>query len=1047
MANYEEHTSWIEQSVVLNPSVSDETAKYSIYAIYREEDNNGVPSSQLQYGVSYKILVIVQSSTLPNTPDIYQTTAYPDNLHPYSASCSLDAPTSITYTETIDVNNTDEVSLQFIPEVGIHATWEVYTELNTPIHTHKQLVHISKKGCDTNDEEVYEHFTQIAKNAYYIAPRKIKFTQAIDGVLKVTYTVSARVGTVRLQNPYKDYDFSICDAIPPKRRAIPVQFYFSVKNPKTEYMEESESSTSLILSFDDQSKIVAPSPTIYVASVDSSGNLVEGLADNLYTQMVLVSSSTSTVSIEHTIFPNGDTFLINIPTCYKSSLQITDKNSYLHAQLSGKSETHTGVYSFKFTGDDITLPLQVSEIKTDITGIAQNTLYIIREGNKFILTDNTAGEVACASLSLHSNGYILTATMLKELSKKDIFLLHEMPFQIYWTATFQEVRVTKGESSKGTELYELHSTSASEVFEFIATPSRSAGWPTGWKEDTDEQINQYEPPIIYTQVSYPITLNELSKQFDITAMYLSEDNDGVSSSDLLFDTDYRCRVITHNDFGEFPSISATSVVLSEKNTHVSCWQTGDTCNSLFKEVIEVQGESSITLQHAPKHGLKVSWEYFTILEHHSQVISVGMPTPITLYVSFIAPDTLIFSQKIYGKLNVQYFVETTFYTVRASNPYTHVAFTDGDIIPPARRAIGVQFLFEVANPNDIYLDEHGKETSVELPPSKASLGLSFHEEHTYNIPEPVFYVTSMTYKLFTSSGLESDDGILVTMSNPDNDSTRTCSRKYKYGPYFHINFSPNYRIEEVTAKYGYTAPYFSDVPHYKEGTCTVTISNGRATMPLYCLGIGSVASDIGTRNVSIYMNGGFPATDGIGYPVGKLVLQEDKRSLIFVSQHSDFDIKVLETGPVTIKWYAKFKEIGISTSMFYCSLLANNSEYQELIYIKARPNGRTTWPMGWEDDTDGVAPVYTPKDVFTSVTVPFTLTTPKRVILVCKDYCTGEVIPGATVLFENETYIADSNGLVDLGFVETGEYPITVMKTGYLDSDEDYLENDVLKVS
>ena len=63
-----------------------------------------------------------------------------------------------------------------------------------------------------------------------------------------------------------------------------------------------------------------------------------------------------------------------------------------------------------------------------------------------------------------------------------------------------------------------------------------------------------------------------------------------------------------------------------------------------------------------------------------------------------------------------------------------------------------------------------------------------------------------------------------------------------------------------------------------------------------------------------------------------------------------------------------------------------------------------------------------------------------------RDACTQQTIPGAIVIIEGVEYIADSNGRVDLGIMETGTYPIKITADEYQDSDKDRIGNDQLVI-
>lgn len=63
-----------------------------------------------------------------------------------------------------------------------------------------------------------------------------------------------------------------------------------------------------------------------------------------------------------------------------------------------------------------------------------------------------------------------------------------------------------------------------------------------------------------------------------------------------------------------------------------------------------------------------------------------------------------------------------------------------------------------------------------------------------------------------------------------------------------------------------------------------------------------------------------------------------------------------------------------------------------------------------------------------------------------RDACTQQTIPGAIVVIEGVEHIADSNGRVDLGIMETGTYPIKITAEDYQDSDKDRIGNDQLVI-
>ena len=65
------------------------------------------------------------------------------------------------------------------------------------------------------------------------------------------------------------------------------------------------------------------------------------------------------------------------------------------------------------------------------------------------------------------------------------------------------------------------------------------------------------------------------------------------------------------------------------------------------------------------------------------------------------------------------------------------------------------------------------------------------------------------------------------------------------------------------------------------------------------------------------------------------------------------------------------------------------------------------------------------------------------VVLIIRDYCTGEIVAGASVSINSKSYTSDENGRVCLGYLNSGEtYPLSVTASGYTDSSADTLPND-----
>ncbi len=64
-----------------------------------------------------------------------------------------------------------------------------------------------------------------------------------------------------------------------------------------------------------------------------------------------------------------------------------------------------------------------------------------------------------------------------------------------------------------------------------------------------------------------------------------------------------------------------------------------------------------------------------------------------------------------------------------------------------------------------------------------------------------------------------------------------------------------------------------------------------------------------------------------------------------------------------------------------------------------------------------------------------------------RDYCTGDVIPGATVSVDGKNYTANADGYVYLGYLDAGQdYPVSISGTGYTDSGSDTLPNDSITI-
>jgi len=60
-----------------------------------------------------------------------------------------------------------------------------------------------------------------------------------------------------------------------------------------------------------------------------------------------------------------------------------------------------------------------------------------------------------------------------------------------------------------------------------------------------------------------------------------------------------------------------------------------------------------------------------------------------------------------------------------------------------------------------------------------------------------------------------------------------------------------------------------------------------------------------------------------------------------------------------------------------------------------------------------------------------------------RDYCTDEAIAGAIFTMNGVDYTSDANGLIVLGVMEAGQtIPVTIIASGYHDSDADTLNND-----
>jgi len=64
------------------------------------------------------------------------------------------------------------------------------------------------------------------------------------------------------------------------------------------------------------------------------------------------------------------------------------------------------------------------------------------------------------------------------------------------------------------------------------------------------------------------------------------------------------------------------------------------------------------------------------------------------------------------------------------------------------------------------------------------------------------------------------------------------------------------------------------------------------------------------------------------------------------------------------------------------------------------------------------------------------------------DYCSEEPVPGVTVTFDGVGIgVTDDDGILFLGQLTDGNYPLIMTKEGYLDSDADRLHNDSVEIS
>lgn len=64
-----------------------------------------------------------------------------------------------------------------------------------------------------------------------------------------------------------------------------------------------------------------------------------------------------------------------------------------------------------------------------------------------------------------------------------------------------------------------------------------------------------------------------------------------------------------------------------------------------------------------------------------------------------------------------------------------------------------------------------------------------------------------------------------------------------------------------------------------------------------------------------------------------------------------------------------------------------------------------------------------------------------------KDYCTGDVLPGALVFVNGGSHTANADGWAYLGYLTAGaSYPVTITHDGYHPTADDTLPNDVIDV-
>ena len=82
---------------------------------------------------------------------------------------------------------------------------------------------------------------------------------------------------------------------------------------------------------------------------------------------------------------------------------------------------------------------------------------------------------------------------------------------------------------------------------------------------------------------------------------------------------------------------------------------------------------------------------------------------------------------------------------------------------------------------------------------------------------------------------------------------------------------------------------------------------------------------------------------------------------------------------------------------------------------------------------------------------PSTTTTPdarKTVVLTIRDFVTEAVLAGAEVYIDNSLKgTSDVNGQVTVTGVETGSHTLRVVKSGYVDSDQDDIANSTFEVT